>query len=163
MGFTTKDISLSIFNNPSYIKLALKGTKFNSPEAIQLPENTIILVNGEKIIAETRILDGVSVFERISRKPYEVNFEFNMYDRDIPSIPFSPFIFPQGKLELINDMFLENKVINVDNTLLNGYYIEELIIISFHTTTIRGTKTVLGSLKCKENFVNTNQTSLIVQ
>jgi hypothetical protein len=163
MGFTTKDILSSPYNNPSYIELTLKGNNFGFPDGLQLPENTIVLINGEKIIAETRILDGVSVFERISRKPYDVSFEFNMYDREVPTIPFSPFIFPQGKLELINDMFLENKVVQVSNTLLNGYYIEELVIISFHTTTIRGTKTVLGSLKCKENFVNTNQTSLIVQ
>src|ERR1700748_3643722 len=34
--------------------------------SVTLPTNTNILINGEKIIAESQILDGVSVFEHVS-------------------------------------------------------------------------------------------------
>jgi hypothetical protein len=47
-------------------------------KTVQLPLDVIIMVNGKKIIAESKILDGVAVFERILRDPYKVDFEFTV-------------------------------------------------------------------------------------
>jgi hypothetical protein len=52
-------------NNPSLVKIG----------GIVLPADTIIYLNGKKTLAVSKILDGVSVTERILREPYELEFE----------------------------------------------------------------------------------------
>jgi hypothetical protein len=46
-------------NNPSLVIIG----------GITLPADTIIYLNGEKTLAQSKILDGVTVMERISRMP----------------------------------------------------------------------------------------------
>ena len=71
-------------NNPSYIVIGNSqlqgalGAGLQLLNGLQLPLDTIILINGKKILAESQIIDGVSVFEHISRKPYTIDFDFTI-------------------------------------------------------------------------------------
>ena len=52
----------------------------NNPKLVilngyQLPWDTVISIDNEKEIAVSQILDGVAVFERILRKPAEINID----------------------------------------------------------------------------------------
>lgn len=158
---TTQEFNLNFKNNPSKVNIYF-AEAFNLA-SMTLPSNVVILINGEKVIPESKILDGVAVFERISRKPFEINLEFNIYERELELNPRSSFIFPQGRLETLKEVFIQNSVAKIDNTLLNGLGVEEIAILSFNITTIRGTKSVLGSLKCKENYVSNSSTSLVIE
>jgi Domain of unknown function (DUF6046) len=152
MRFTTNDI-VDPANRPSVVYL----------NDIQLPIDVIIGINGEKVIAESKILDGVVVFERISRKPFEINFEFTCREKNIDT---GQYIFPQTVIEDLKDnVWQPDQVISVENTLLNkGFGIYWVVLKPISFTTIRGNTDVICSIKADESPDNNNNygTTLIV-
>jgi hypothetical protein len=146
---------------------------------ILLPLDVQFSINGNKIIAESQILDGVAVFERITRKPYEIDFDFTMRSQTPQitksNISIAGFAIPQMKvnrwsfpLNETSDMFQNvwalDKVIKVENTLLNKLGIQQVIIADIQITTIRGSVDVPIKIKTKEDFYSTNSvgTTLII-
>lgn len=138
MPFTTKDI-IDPSNNPSVVIL----------NKVTLPVDVIIGIDGDKVIAESKILDGVVVFERISRKPFEINFEFTCREKDVAG----NYIFPQSTIEiLIDSVWRPDQVIPVVNTYLNNSLNVFWVVIKPITfTTIRGNTNVIASIKCTES------------
>lgn len=127
-------------NNPSDIAIG----------GIFLPASTQIMVRGEKILAESQIIDGVSVFEHISRKPYEIDFDITIWQQDGSNKASTTF--PQGQ---INDIFsiiwLPNSVQKIQNTYLNGLNIQEVIVKSVSPQPKLGSTNVIMRIKCFEN------------
>ena len=144
---TTNDIDYS--NNPSRVIL----------NNIELPKDVIIGINGDKVIAESKILDGVAVYERICRKPFEINFEFTCRDKDIAG----GYIFPQKVIQKLTEtVWKPDQVVWVENTLLNTLGINYLVLQPIAFTTIRGNTNVLCSIKAKEAIQNFGETLIIL-
>lgn len=129
-------------NNPSLVTIG------NGDNNLSLPSDVMVYIEGEKIIAESQILDGVSVFEHITRKPYEINFECNIWDTDADGKQ----IFPQDLLDdIFQNIFLPNTVIAVTNTFLNKIGISQLIVKTISPATVRGSFKIPLRIKCYEN------------
>lgn len=130
--------TVDLSNNPSRITIG----------GVILPGSTNISISGEKILAESQIIDGVSVFEHISRKPYEIEFKFLIWDDS-----FAP-VFPQSEINNIwTNLWLPNTVQPVNNTYLNGLNISQLIIKSVKPMPRLGSKNVDMVIKAYENQV----------
>lgn len=134
----TPDLS----NNPSAIVI---GSVF-------LPASTQINLRGEKIIAESQIIDGVSVFEHISRKPYEIDFDITIWQGDNSNLASTAF--PQQQLNnLWTDVWQANTVQNLNNTYLNGLGIQQIIIKSIAPQPRLGSTVLVIRIKAYENQV----------
>ena len=157
MGVTVLDES----NNPSVVKIGVKGNN----AMVQLPRDVIITINGKKIIAESKILDGVTVFERIARAPYEISFDFTVreyslqqnIDATINDITKKKgeYVFPQSVLQnLIKNIWEPNSILDIENTLLNNVFgIFEIVVEEIpDIATVQGSKNVPMKLSCKENY-----------
>jgi len=135
--FTTRE-EIDLTNNPSFVYLG----------GVRLPADVIIGLDGDKVIAESKILDGVSVFERISRKPYNVNFEFTCREQDLTG----KWVFPQRLVRrLAKHVWKPDYPMRVDNTFLNDLGIFYLVIQPITFTTIRGNTNVICSIKGMES------------
>jgi hypothetical protein len=133
-------VQIDLTNNPGAIIIG----------SVTLPNNTNILINGEKIIAESQILDGVSVFEHVSRKAYEIEFKLKLYDPNNPS--YSPF--PQQQITNIwNNLWTNNTIYTVQNTFLNQLNISSIIIKSIKPSPRLGSPIVDMVIKAFENQV----------
>lgn len=111
-----------------------------------LPTSTNIAIKGEKILAESQIIDGVSVFEHISRKPYEIEFKVLIWDDTFGSS------FPQTTINNIwTNLWIPNTVQKVKNTYLNGLNIGEIIIKSVKPMPRLGSKNVDMIITAFEN------------
>jgi hypothetical protein len=152
MRFSTiNDIDYS--NNPSRVVL----------NNIELPNDVIIGINGDKVIAESKILDGVAVYERICRKPFEINFEFTCRELSEKSDEKGKYIFPQSVIKKLTEtVWQPDQVIWVENTLLNTLGINYLVLQPITFTTIRGNTNVLCSIKAKEAVQNYGETLIIL-
>ncbi len=129
-------------NNPSSIVLSA-GQNF-----VFLPASTQIILKGEKIIAESQILDGVSVFEHVSRKPYEIDFDILIWNSSY-NAPF-----PQDIINNIwTDLWLPNTIVDVANTYLNGIGIQQVIIKSINPAPKLGSTNVTLKIRCYENQI----------
>ena len=157
LPFTTTDIK-NPFNQPSKVVFDLGSNGIEI--TVQLPEDVIIGIDGQKVIAESKILDGTVVYERVSRKPCEVNFDFTVWDEDVTKNT----IFPQEKVtELYQTLWRKDQVVKVINTFLNNAFgIFYLICEPITFITVRGSKKVIGTLKAKEVTPNTVGTTLII-
>ena len=130
-------------NNPS--KVVLNG--------IILPEDVIIGLDGDKVVAESKILDGTEVYERISKKPFEINFEFTVREKNV----LGNYVFPQATIQvLVDTVWQPDAVVPVVNTFLNSLHIRYVIIRPITFATIRGNTNVVCSIKCKESTDNGN-------
>jgi len=145
-------------NNPSYVLFQDSG--------IVLPDDVTISFPSKNIIAQTQILDGVSVFERINRAPVEIEFEFTIRMQAILGISYNNTtapsglagdgiaqnIFPQTYINSIwQNVFAPATVHVIVNTLLNGIGVKEIIIESFTPYTVRGSTNVPCRLRAYEN------------
>lgn len=129
-------------NNPSSIALGVNGVY------ITLPASTQIILKGEKIIAESQILDGVSVFEHVSRKPYEIDFDVLIWNSSM-NAPF-----PQDVINNIwNNLWVPNTILQLVNTYLNGLGVLQVIVKSINPTPKLGSTSVVLKLKLYENQV----------
>lgn len=152
MAFTTKT-QIDPTNYPSLV--TFKRTDDTGTIFLSLPPDVIITLDDDKVIAESKILDGVEVFERISRKSWEINFDFNI--RDVKQIQLifgtmDKYVFPQKKAEeIVNNIWNIDQVFDIENTFLNGIGINQVIVKSITFATIRGNTNLPCTLKCKEN------------
>lgn len=143
---------------------------------IQLPPDTLILVNCEKIITKDTILDGVVVFEHIARHPYEIEFDIvireqgaiNGFDTGGTVSEFNIMgAFPQQAINKIWDqVWKPDSVQKVTNTYLHGLGISEIVIESVRAATVRGSKNIPVKIRAYENIpgqslIITNQTITI--
>jgi hypothetical protein len=135
---------------------------------LQLPEDVTIAINGDKLIAESQILDGVSVFERITRKPYDISFEFTIRDKttiqnsnSIFGVNYknpsqTSYIFPLSKIiDYFQQVWQPDQVVSVKNNLINGMGIFQLVIRTIKYTTTRGSVNVPVTLNCSEDYYST--------
>jgi hypothetical protein len=147
---------------------------------VQLPQDTITIFDGEKIIAESKILDGVMLFERVSRKPFDIDFNFTIRsDSDFTLLKSAPksiqqqlqanfnesfsYEFPQKAIEgYFSQIWNLDQVVPVVSTLLNGVGIREIIIKKITITTVRGTTSVNGVIKCLENYGDNKGGTLVI-
>lgn len=129
-------------NNPSGIVI---GSVF-------LPASTQVILRGEKIIAESQIIDGVSVFEHISRKPYEIDFDVTIWQSDNSNQASTTF--PQQTINNIwTDLWIPNTVQTLNNTYLNGLGIQQVIVKSISPQPRLGSTVLIIRIKCYENQV----------
>lgn len=129
-------------NNPSSIVI---GTVF-------LPASTQVILRGEKIIAESQIIDGVSVFEHISRKPYEIDFDVTIWQDDNSNTASKTF--PQQQINNIwSSLWTPNTVQTLNNTYLNGLGIQQVIVKSIAPQPRLGSTVLVIRIKCYENQV----------
>jgi hypothetical protein len=121
---------------------------------IDLPRDVVIGLNGEKVIAESKILDGAYIFERVGRKPFEINLEFNLRDVDV----LNRYIFPNEKAyEIVTDIWQVDQVIPIRNTFLNKIGITDVIVKTIAFSTIRGNTNLPLSIHLMEMYNSTNQ------
>ena len=146
-----------LFNKPGEIRLN------NGVQEIVLPPDTVILPDAEKIIPQCVILDGVSVFERVARKPTLLEMRGTFRMQDINGTRYNNTNPPAGALGFINNVFpqdyindvwtytfLPDTVLIVKNSLLNGIGIQEVIVEKFSMEPGMGTKNVGFRLMCWE-------------
>jgi hypothetical protein len=134
-----------------------------------LPVDTICTLEGEKVIAESKILDGGYVYERVSLKPYQINFDFTIREKDIKKAFISKlgfnskWIFPQTETELLNtNWFKKDEILEVTNTFLNGLGISKIIVKSISLNPERGTTDIKGNIKAFEDTGEDSSTLTIV-
>ncbi len=131
----------------------------NNPSGLTIgnlvfPASTQIIPKGKKIIAESQIIDGVTVFEHVSRKATELDFEVLLWENG------SNVRFPQDRINAIwNNLFIPNSVQPVVNTWLNNLGISQLIIESISPKPRIGSTNVV--LKIKAFEVQAGQTLII--
>ncbi len=156
MALTTVKIS-DPTNNPSLVVFDMSVG--NVTIKVTLPDDVLIGIDGDKVIAESKILDGVAVFERICRKPHAINFEFTCREKDDQG----NYVFPQATIKTIMEQaWLPDQVVKVTNTFLNNLGIHNLVLQPITFATIRGSTSVLGSIKAKELYDNTSGSTLII-
>lgn len=163
-------IQIDPTNQPSLVMLSTnqaaivqnKGTAYTAPVTGAVLSNGVIVLPGDvkirgsldKIIAETTIIDGpngqenVVVDEHIRRGPLHFELEFTaraqtgnqwMFAQAFISSLFSQIVYPAS-------------VIYVNNTLLNGIGITEIIILKVEFDTVRGNINAPMILRCKESM-----------
>lgn len=127
-------------NNPGLIKIG----------GITMPPDIAVFLNGQKNLAISKILDGVSVVERINRQPYEIEFECVIRAQDANG----NYIFAQDELDNIwTNVWLPDSVQTVENTLLNKLGIREIVIESITPTTLRGSTNIPLRIRAYENII----------
>lgn len=121
----------------------------------QLPRDTMVNLNGEKVLVMDKILDGVSIIERIGRQPYELEFDCILREYTEPGTvnnDGTSTVFPQRTLnDLWQGLWLPDTVQNITNTYLNGLGIMEMVVKSVTPTTYRGSKNVGFRISGYEN------------
>lgn len=158
-SYSIGKISPDEANNPKSVILA----------GIELPHDVQISINGKKVITESQIIDGVMVFERIARKPYEITFDFTI--REISNVPLTNgrlgigYVFGQETLKNIYKRIFEiNGIVDIKNTLINALRIKEVVIFDIKNETQRGSINIPVHIMCKENYEpteNDGQTILL--
>ncbi len=138
-------------NNPSYFVIA----------GIVLSGNAVVPVKDEKVIAESQIIDGVTVFEHISRKSAEIDFDFTIFPPGVitgeaggtqKTVYNNVTTFNQQVLnQFWNSIFLPNSVQQVQNTYLNGLGIQEIIVKSVSIAPRPGSANISVKMKAFEN------------
>ena len=157
-SYNTNYIIQDPSNNPSVVTIFDPN---NSNDAgFTFPFDVQISIDGEKIIAESQILDGEVVFERISTKPRDINFDFTFREKgDIQAggtlgiagvRTYTGYIFPQEALNKLYSYWKKDSILNITNTLLNGQEIFDIVCLSHNIQTIRGNTNVTYRLSAKE-------------
>jgi hypothetical protein len=143
-------------NNPSLITLG----------NVTLPASTLIMISDKKNIAQSQILDGVSVFEHVNRGPAEITLDFTITEGRVKgneisdssggfSTPISNQFdrsFPQQQANFVwTNLWLPNTVVSVTNTYLNGLGIMSVIIEDIQVATVRGSLNIPVKIRAWEN------------
>lgn len=160
-GFTTRDKTKIADKPGNYV---ING--------YPMPDDTICTIDGEKVIAENKIADGGYIFERVSLKPYELNFEFTIRDNNPTFIDKTKlidggtltlgWIFPQEKIEkTLRETFKVDVPVKVENSYLNGIGVTSIIIKTISLRPARGTTDVVGNIKAWEDTGEDSSTLII--
>jgi hypothetical protein len=166
-----------------YLSRVKLGTEY-------LPMDVLFSLNSTKIIAQSQVLDGAMVFERVSRKPFDVDFDFvlrglaqNNDRRYFKNIDFNRPSQKEwivalddtkndngttqaiGLQTLFDKIWKLDTVLPVENNALNKIGIFNLIITDIQITTVRGSIDIPIKLKCVEDIYSTKEqgTTLIVK
>jgi hypothetical protein len=139
-------------------------TLISPANQIILPPDTLISIHAEKHLVMTNILDGVSVFEHIQRKPCRIEFEGTLrmqikggvtYENTTPPAGLTGLIdnvFPQDYLNALwTNIFLPATVLKVANSYLNGLGIQEIVIEGMSPSVVRGSRNVPYHITAWEN------------
>jgi hypothetical protein len=152
-------------------------TSSGNADQYTLPADVIITINGSKLISQSQILDGVAVFERVTRKPCDINLDFTLRQVTTEENTVSSFgktqtisqtskwVFPMDEINyFFQKIWVKDSVLKIDNDLINNIGIYNVIVDSFDLATIRGNVDVPVKLKCFEDFysVNTQGQSLLI-
>lgn len=130
-------------NNPSLIIIG----------GVTLPADTLILMDFEKLLPGSKIIDGVYVVEHVGRKPYEIEFEGTFR---VTNAEGTKNIFPQDEIDnLFQNVWLPDSVQKLQNTYLNRLGIQEIIIKGGRAATVRGSTNLPFKLKVIENIPGT--------
>jgi hypothetical protein len=184
LGVTNAINGLSnVSNNNWRTTLEYTDLETNSVFIIELPADTTIQTSASKLLAKSQIIDGVAVFERITRAPIELNFDFTymQYNDGKPVTPENKApimnIFKVGivkdrniyqyPINLIKDfydkIYTKGAVITLKNNYINtAFGIMNIILEDFQTTQERGSMFIGGRLKAYEDFYSLDATSLII-
>lgn len=101
---------------------------------VVLPADVVLRGDVEKVLAQTVIVDGVSVTEHIRRKPWNLEMEFTIRAKDN-----NQWIFGQVFLDaLYQNILVPETVIFVQNTVLNKLGITQMVIEKMSFETVRG-------------------------
>jgi hypothetical protein len=157
---------------------------------VQLPRDVMFSLNSTKVIAQSQVLDGAMVFERVSRKPFDVDFDFvlrglkqNNDRRYFKNIDFNRPSQKQwvvalsdtegeggtiqsiGLQTLFDKIWVKDTVLPVENNMLGKLGIFNLIITDIQITTVRGNIDIPIKLKCVEDVYSTKEqgTTLLVR
>jgi hypothetical protein len=135
----------------------------NNPDSFQLPLDVDISFSGDKLIAQSQILDGVAVYERVTRKPFEINFSFTLRETQITSSTLGfhrdRFIFPMElSKEFHQKVWLKDEVLKVDNIWLNKLGILQVVLNDMQVGTKPGNTDIFIKMKCTEDTYSTSQT-----
>jgi len=169
--FTASPTSL-ILQNGNIVQQQSQGISYT------LPFDVIIRINGSKLLAKSQILDGATVFERITKQVHEIQFDFTLRDISAQAAAQMDSIYPVSKYPYQNkfivaiewlNFFIQNiwnkdAVLQVDNILLKTIGIQQVIVDSYSINTIRGNVDMPMTLKCYEDYYSTkNQgTTLLI-
>jgi hypothetical protein len=137
---------------------------------IQLSVDVLTFLEDKKILIVTHILDGVSVIERISRDPCNIEFEgfLRMQDQggqqyrntnNPPSGASGPInnIFAQKFLnDVWTNVFIPDTVSAVKNSFLNGIHISQVVVESIAVRPKRGSTDIACRIKAIENVPGTS-------
>lgn len=139
-------------------------TLISPTNQVILPPDTLISIHAEKHLVMTNILDGVSVFEHIQRKPCRIEFEGVLrmqikggvtYENTTPPAGVTGLIdnlFPQEYLNAVwTNVFLPDTVLKVANSYLNGLGIQEIVIEAMTPAVVRGSRNVPYHITAWEN------------
>jgi hypothetical protein len=137
---------------------------------ITLPLDVQISLNGDKLISSSQIIDGVTVYERVTRKPYTIDFDFVLREKTTSSGSNTIFnisyntagtdqwIFPLDKVaEMFQNIWSKDQVVAVENVYLNKLGIINIIINDIQIGTVRGSTDVPVRLKASEDFYSVKQ------
>lgn len=147
--------------------------KINTPGAVTLisptnqvilPPDTLISIHADKHLVMTNILDGVSVFEHIQRKPCRIEFEGVLRMQTKGGIIYQNTTPPAGLTGITNNvfaqdylnavwthLFLPDTVLKVANSYLNGLNIQEIVIESITPSVVRGSTNIPYHITAWEN------------
>jgi hypothetical protein len=122
---------------------------------VQLPYDTLITIDGKKLLVNSKILDGVNITERILREPYKIDFECVFRkSNQTGQINFdkSFWIFDQDSLNNAwKNIWLPDSVLTVQNTYLNALGVTEIIVESVVPTVYRGNTNIGFKITAIEN------------
>lgn len=134
---------VDLTNNPSLIIIG----------GITLSQDTVITLDGEKVIPGSKILDGVYVAEHVGRMPYEIEFKGTLR---ITNSTNTVNIFPQDAIDdLFQNVWIPDTVQKIQNTYLNKLGIQEIIIKKVKSQTVRGSTNLPFTLMAMENQLGT--------
>ena len=134
-------------NIPSYVVI----------NGVQLPEDTLIVLDGKKLLVNSKILDGVNVTERILREPYKIEFEFVFRKTNqTGQLNFDKtfWVFDQESLNNAwANIWMPDSVLVVKNTYLNQLGIEQIIVEDVKPTLQRGSTNIGFKITAIENVL----------
>lgn len=143
-------------NTPGFINLG----------GIILPPDTVITpIEGKKLLVQTVILDGPSVFERVTRHPTKIEIECilrmqnqggqNFYNTNNqpPGLtgPINNVFAQQYLHDVWFNIFLPDSVLTIQNSMLNNLNISQVIIENCVAGTVRGSTNIPVKISCWEN------------
>jgi len=122
---------------------------------VTLPKDTLITLDGKKLLVNSKILDGVNVTERILREPYKIDFECVFRKTNASgeiNYDGTFWIFDQESLNTAwSKIWLPDSVLNVTNTYLNALGVSEIIVESVNPTISRGSTNIGFKISAIEN------------
>ena len=135
---------------------------------LSLPGDVVLAIDGSKQLAQSQILDGVAVFERITRKPFEISFDFTLrhiVEERERLTTIKKYVFPIDEIARLHKVWQQNSVQSVQNQFLNKLGIFEIVIESVKYNTVRGNTDVPVQIKAYENYntKGTQANSLIIK